>query len=69
MKGVSLQSDSKSKIILSNDFCERETVFAAALKFTEKYFVNIQPYDEHNTEVTMEPINKDVADDYYIKIF
>lgn len=60
MKGVSTSHPSDGKIILSKEFFEREPVFATASKFTDKYYVGIQPFDECSIEISIQP--KDIND-------
>jgi His-Xaa-Ser system protein HxsD len=42
-------------IVLSKEFYEKEPVFAAAAKFTRKYYIGIKPFDEHSIEVSILP--------------
>ncbi|MDR2574093.1 MAG: His-Xaa-Ser system protein HxsD [Desulfovibrio sp.] len=53
MKGISLPSDDDGKAILSKEFFEREPVFATAAKFTDQYYVGIQPCGENSFEVSI----------------
>lgn len=53
MKGISLPLNDDGKAILSKEFFEREPVFAAAAKFTDQYYVGIQPYGEDSFEVSI----------------
>ena len=55
MQGVTLPDLDDGKVILSKEFFERESVFVAASKFTDKYYVGIQPYGDDSFEVTIRP--------------
>ncbi|MDR3203698.1 MAG: His-Xaa-Ser system protein HxsD [Deltaproteobacteria bacterium] len=46
-------SEEESLVVLSKEFFEREAVFAAALRFTDQYYVGIRPYDEESVEVSI----------------
>ena len=67
MQGVAIQED--GKVILSKEFFEREPVFAAASRFTDRYYVGIQPADEYNIEVSLQPKMVDDADASIVNIF
>ena len=69
MKGISTSAQDHGKVILSKEFFEREPVFAAAAKFTDRYYVGIQPADEYNVEVSIQPKKADDADDNIVKLF
>jgi His-Xaa-Ser system protein HxsD len=69
MKGISTSSQDNGKVVLSKEFFEREAVFAAASKFTDRYYVGIQPVGEYDFEVSMHPKKAEDADADIVKIF
>lgn len=69
MKGISTPIHGSGKVILSKEFFEREPIFAAAAKFTDQYYVGIQPADEYSVEVSIQPKKADDADDNIVKVF
>ncbi len=69
MKGISLPKRDSEAVILSKEFFEREPVFAAAAKFTDRYYVGIQPHGDANFAISIHP-KDDVSDgSSVIKIF
>lgn len=66
MKGVTLSDMDAEKVILSKEFFEREPVFVAASKFTDDYYVGIQPYGDDSFEVSIRP--KDNTQDTFSPI-
>ncbi len=69
MKGISLSEQGGEKVILSKEFFEREPVFAAATKFTDQYYVGIQPHGDDSFEVSIRPKDDETGDSSAIKIF
>ena len=69
MKGISLTQANDGKVVLSKEFFEREPVFTAASRFTDRYYVGIQPTDEYNIEVTIQAKKADDADKNIVKLF
>jgi His-Xaa-Ser system protein HxsD len=69
MKGISIPPADSGKVVLSKEFFEREPVFAAASRFTDRYYVGIQPADEYNIEVSIQPKKADDADENIVKLF
>lgn len=69
MKGVLVPPQDSGKIILSKEFFEREPVFTTASRFMDRYYVGIQPADEHSIEVSIQPKQMDEADENIIKDF
>ena len=69
MKGISMSTADNGKVVLSKEFFEREPVFAAVSRFTDRYYVGIQPADEYNIEVSIQPKNADDADKNIVKAF
>ena len=69
MKGIILPEQDGEKVVLSKEFFEREPVFAAAAKFTERYYVGIQPYGEGSFEVSIRSKGDDTNSSSAIKIF
>lgn len=53
MKGIFVPEQGGEKVVLSKEFFEREPVFAAAAKFTERYYVGIQPHGDDSFEVSI----------------
>lgn len=60
-KGITMLEKDGGKIILSKEFFEREPVLATAAKFTDRYYVGIQPYGTDSFEVSIHP-KEDVPD-------
>ncbi len=69
MKGISTNVSGDGKIVLSKEFFEREPVFATAAKFTNQYYIGIQPVDEYSIEVSIQAKNSDDCDQSIIKEF
>jgi len=69
MKGISLSTLDNRKVVLSKEFFEREPVFATASRFTDRYYIMIQPADEYSIEVIIQPKSADDADENIVKIF
>jgi His-Xaa-Ser system protein HxsD len=69
MKGISLSELDSGKIILSKEFFEREPVLETASRFTEKYYVGIQPHGEDSFEVSMRSKDGDSYASSAIKSF
>ena len=47
--------DGKIVVKLAREFYERQAIFAAAHKLTDKFTVVIEPIDEHTAGVSIEP--------------
>jgi len=54
MKGISSLNSEENRVILSKAFFESEPVLAAAAKFTQDYYVSIQPIKENEFEVAIQ---------------
>lgn len=55
MKGISLPEQNVGNVVLSKEFFEREPVFVTAAKFTDQYYIGIQPYGDDSFEVSIHP--------------
>ncbi|MDR0882893.1 MAG: His-Xaa-Ser system protein HxsD [Candidatus Adiutrix sp.] len=66
MQGITLSRDftNAAVLILNKEYYEKEPVFAAANKFTNKYCVGIKPFDEYSIEVSISP--KEIDDKNYV---
>ena len=69
MKGISLPKQDGEKVILSKEFFEREPVFATAAKFTERYYVGIQPHGDASFEISIRSKDDDGDASSAIKMF
>ncbi len=69
MKGILISSQDNGKVVLSKEFFEREPVFAAASKFTDRYYIGIQPASEYDFEVSIQPKKAEDANADIVKIF
>lgn len=69
MKGIRKLPGNEGAVVLSKEFFEREPVFAAAAKFTNIFFVMIQPYGEDCFEVSFKPKVENVQDPDAIEKF
>ena len=67
MKGISMANN--GKVVLSKEFFEREAVLATASRFTDRYYVGIQPTDEYHIEISIQSKKSDDADENIIKVF
>lgn len=69
MKGIALPHNDDSKVILSKELFEREAVFATAVKFTDQYYVGIQPHGEDSFEVSIRAKEGNKGSPDVLKIF
>ncbi|MCL1926080.1 MAG: His-Xaa-Ser system protein HxsD [Syntrophorhabdaceae bacterium] len=69
MKGISISTPNDGKVVLSKEFFEREPIFSAAAKFTDRYYVGIQPAAEYNIEISIQPKKADDVDENIVKKF
>ncbi|MGJ3522068.1 His-Xaa-Ser system protein HxsD [Nitratidesulfovibrio sp. D1] len=69
MKGILFPEQDGGKVILSKEFFAREPVFVAAAKFTERYYVGIQPHGDDSFEVYLRSKDDDGDVSSAIKIF
>jgi len=69
MKGISISTADRGKVVLSKEFFEREPVFATASRFTDRYYIGIKPADEYSIEVSIQPKDDNNADENIIKVF
>ena len=48
-------TDDQAEVKLAKMYYEREAIFAAAEKLTDRYYVNIHPLGEQHVEVVIKP--------------
>ncbi|MDR3237495.1 MAG: His-Xaa-Ser system protein HxsD [Spirochaetia bacterium] len=58
-----------NKIILSKEFFEREPVLLTASKFTDKYYINIQPVGKNEFEINIQQKFETLAEVDILKNF